>query len=136
MNTIVYHAFPTNAQLLFAFAFKLPNSSASFSVTQSNGPKKDLLSKKASVGGGGTKKWVKVIPQQPQKYTPLPDKISRVPAMPSTPPPIAEKPVGAGRTGRTPQYRKCADWEFELKRTGARNLRVSLINQDFRISER
>ncbi|XP_072037729.1 myotubularin-related protein 10-B-like isoform X2 [Amphiura filiformis] len=122
MNTIVYHAFPTNAQLLFAFAFKLPNSNGSF--PQSNGP----VDKK----GPGTNKW-KVIPQKPiqQKYTPLPDKITRVPA---TPPPVPEKPV-IGRPGKTPQYRKCADWEYELKRTGARNLRVSMINQDFRISE-
>ncbi len=125
MNTIVYHAFPTNAQLLFAFAFKLPNSNGS-SFNQSNGP----VDKK----GTGTKKWIKVIPQKPpqQKYTPLAEKTARVPA---TPPPVPEKPV-IGRPGKTPQYRKCADWEFELKRTGARNLRVSMINQEFRISER
>ena len=131
MNTIVYHAFPTNGQLLFAFAFKLPNSAAN--IQQSNGPVDNRK--------GTTKKnqWVKVIPQKPppppppsQKHTPLPDKVSRVPA---TPPPVPEKPV-TGRPGKTPQYRKTADWEFELKRLGARNLRVSLINQDFRISER
>ena len=65
-------------------------------------------------------------------YRPISQRISAVPVVPELP----ERVESTERAGKTPQFRRYEDWQEEMQRTGARNLRVTAVNQDFRISDR
>eukprot|EP00057_Strongylocentrotus_purpuratus_P006227 XP_011660701.1 PREDICTED: myotubularin-related protein 10-A isoform X4 [Strongylocentrotus purpuratus] len=131
INTILHHAFPTNPQLLFAFFFELPSNSPNSRPKRTESTHNSLTNgheaKKALPVRSGTR--IKGLLHPQPKYTPYRDRISATP-----PPPPPNKP-DRERHGRTPQFRRVADWEQQIKRTGARNVRVTEVNRDFRLSD-
>ncbi|XP_072167086.1 myotubularin-related protein 10-like [Diadema setosum] len=131
IHTILHHAFPTNPQLLFAFAFKPPSNSPNSRPRRAESTHGGITNgheaKKALPVRSGTR--IKGILNPQPKYTPFKDSITSAP-----PPPPPNKP-DRERHGRTPQFRRQEDWEHQIKRTGARNVRVTEVNRDFRLSD-
>ena len=133
IDTILHHAFPRNTQLLFAFYFELPSNSPS------QRPRRAESSKAAITNGHEAKKALPVrtgssirglmrgsSTNSTPTYTPYRD----------TPPPPPPNKPDRERHGRTPQFRKLSDWEDQITRTGARSVRVTDINREFRLSDR
>nr|XP_054755618.1 uncharacterized protein LOC129261587 [Lytechinus pictus] len=131
VNTILHHAFPTNPQLLFAFFFELPNNSPNSRPKRSESAHNSLTNghevKKALPVRSGSR--IKGLLHPQPKYTPYRDRVS------STPPPPPPNKPDRERHGRTPQFRRVADWEQQIKRMGATNVRVTEVNRDFRLSD-
>ncbi|XP_022100845.1 myotubularin-related protein 10-A-like isoform X3 [Acanthaster planci] len=127
MNTILHYAYITNLHRLFAFSFELPLSSSSLSSSKATNHATDSQNIK------GGKEWKSLNAKKAPKvvtavYRPSSQRISAISDMPERSEPME-------RAGRTPQFRRYEDWQDEIDRTGARNLRVTAVNQDFRISE-
>ncbi|XP_071794588.1 myotubularin-related protein 10-B-like isoform X2 [Asterias amurensis] len=132
MNTILHYAYITNPQRLFAFSFELPASASSLSSSKPANHFVDELKMKIK---GNDRKSLITIKKSAKKlepaYRPTSQRISSVPAVPELP----ERVESTERAGKTPQFRRYEDWQEEMQRTGARNLRVTAVNQDFRISD-
>lgn len=134
INTIMHHAFPKNPQLLFAFFFELPSNSPN------SRPRRSESAHSSSLTNGKVKKallpvrsgtHVKRLPNSQPTYTPFRDRIL------ATPPPLPPLPPSkpGERHGRTPQFRRPGDWEEQITRMGAMNVRITEVNREFRLSD-
>ncbi|XP_038071894.1 myotubularin-related protein 10-B-like isoform X2 [Patiria miniata] len=136
MTTILHYAVITSPRRLFAFFFEpLSPSSSSSSSSSPSSPSKSNNHSPEPKSLKSTKEWKSMNKKTPKLvaavYRPTSQRLSAVPAASDIP----EKTQPTERVGWTPEFRGAEDWENEMKRTGARNLRVTSFNEDFQSSD-
>ncbi|XP_071844612.1 myotubularin-related protein 10-like isoform X3 [Apostichopus japonicus] len=125
IQTILHHAYPSNINLLFAFAFQLPSDSESNQNRSNKIHAENGVSNRHSHSYDGSLPSIRFNSEWGSKRA----------SSPPTPPP---KPVQGQKdwtTGKTPTYRNMKDWQDETSRWGKQNLKVTAVNTDYMMCE-